>query len=116
MTKIKFKETVLGTHFYKNCPFKEVDFLKSEHHHDFTITVQTEVNHSNRDMEWIMLRIDLKKFLKLHYPVRDEIIRFAGRSCEQIAFDVESHFGKIHPNYNWKVSVTEDQIYTGGDW
>lgn len=116
VNKIEIKETVLGTHSWSNCPFDEVDFLINEHHHDFTIRVSCEVGHDDRDIEFIMLRIELKKFISFTYPVRNYIIRFGGRSCEMISNEIKEHMIKKYGDKNWKVNVSEDEVYRGGDW
>ncbi len=116
MVKIKFKDTFLGTHYWTDCPHEEVDFLKNEHHHDFVVTVQCTVNHEDRDLEWIMLRCELKKFMRDNYHSDYEIIRFEGRSCETIAAEICTYFKTKYAKHNWKVSVSEDNIYEGGEW
>ena len=114
--KIEIKEIVLGTHYWEDCPFDEVVFLRNEHHHDFTIFVSCDVEHNDRDIEFIMLRIWLKKFIKNTYMVDNEIVRFCGRSCEMISSEIKEALIKQYSDKNWKVSVSEDGIYKGGDW
>jgi 6-pyruvoyl-tetrahydropterin synthase len=116
MTKIKFREIVLGTHYFRDCPYQSVSFLKNEHHHDFIITVQCDVEKKNRELEWIMLRIFLKKIIKNNFEILNEIVRFKNRSCEMIADEIKKEFKKKYPKYNWKVSVSEDGVYEGGEW
>ncbi len=112
MRKIEFKDVFLGTHFYENCPVKEVEFLKHEHHHDFNITVSCNVTHENRDLEWIKLRVELKKFIKTKYLIKDEIVRFGGMSCESIGKDILNYFVIKYGFRNWCVKVSEDNQYT----
>lgn len=114
--KVEFKETVLGTHCWTNCPYEEVAFLKNEHHHDFTFTVSCDVEHNDRDLEFIMLRVALKKFMKGYYKIDNEIFRFGSRSCEMLSDEVCSFFEEEYGVRNWKVSVSEDGTYKGGKW
>ena len=116
MSKIKFKHTFLGTHSYSKCPFDEVGFLRNEHHHDFTIHVECSVIHDDRDLEWIMLRVELMEMVESSFEVNHKIVRFAERSCEMIAEEVKKYFVGKYGDRHWKVSVSEDETYIGGDW
>lgn len=116
MSKIKIKEVVLGTHCWENCPHEEVKFLRNEHHHDFQIFVEAEVDHDDRDIEFIKLRIWLKKYIKANYNIEHEIIRFGSRSCEMISQEITDALIKDFGDKKWKVSVSEDGTYTGGEW
>ena len=70
MARIKVKHVVLGTHNWPNADkyFPEVGFLKHEHHHDFHFYVECDVEHHDREIEFIMLRIDLMKIIEAEYP------------------------------------------------
>lgn len=114
--KIEIKDKFLGTHYWTGCPYKEVAFLKNEHHHDFYINICCEVKHNDRDIEFIMLRIWLIKFMNKFYLKENEIFRFSGRSCEMISEDIKKNLIKDFGDKNWKVSVSEDNNYKGGDW
>ena len=115
--KIEIKHTVLGTHQWSNCPHEDVSFLRNEHHHDFTIRVSTEVVHDDRDIEFIMLRIDLMQILATTFINQNYIVKFENRSCEMISNDIRKELIKRYKgNYDFKVSVSEDETYRGGDW
>ena len=92
--QIKIRDSFLGTHQWSGCPHKEVSFLKNEHAHDFIIEVQCNVSHSDRDLEFIKLRIFLKQFMKKKYKSKYEIIRFGEMSCEMISEDITKAFYK----------------------
>lgn len=111
--KIQVKHVVLGTHQWESCPLKEVEFLKHEHHHDFTIRVVTNVTHDNRMIEFIMLRISLMKILE-RYPGK-YIKRFGNSSCEMLSREI-AELLKIDYGQDFKVSVSEDDTYMGGEW
>ena len=70
MARIKVKHTVLGTHNWPGADkhFPEVGFLKHEHHHDFHFYVECGVEHHDREIEFIMLRMDLMKIIDDEYP------------------------------------------------
>ncbi len=114
--KVEIKHTVLGTHKWSACPFDEVKFLRNEHHHDFTIRVETEVKHDDREIEFIKLRIELIKFLKSGYKTINEITRFNEKSCEQISNEIKQHLEVVYPTHDFKVNVSEDEVYRGGEW
>jgi 6-pyruvoyl-tetrahydropterin synthase len=114
--KIEVKETVLGTHCWSNCPHEEVKFLQNEHHHDFTIRVSCEVEHDDRDIEFIMLRITIKKFIEEFYSIKNYIVRFGSRSCEMISNEIKDELIDRYGDKNWKVNVSEDEVYRGGNW
>jgi hypothetical protein len=116
MNKIEVREIVLGVHNWSNCPHKEVDFLTYPHHHDFVIRVSCEVDHNDRDVEFIMLRIWVKKFIKNRYNIKDEIVYFGSRSCEMISDDITKGLIETYGEKKWKVNVSEDDIQRGGQW
>ena len=120
VNKIEVKETVLGTHCWSNCPHEEVKFLQNEHHHDFTIRVSCEVTHDDRDIEFIMLRLVLKRFIWEQYanenPVDYFLVRFGLRSCEIISNEIREHLINTYGDKNWKVNVSEDDVCRGGNW
>ena len=115
--KISIKDSFLGTHNWEKCPHEEVSFLRNEHHHNFHIEIQCDVEHNDRAIEFIMLRIWLIKFMKRSYTRQNEIYRFGSRSCEMLSAEItqalNSHYGE---DFNWKVSVSEDNVYKGGNW
>jgi len=114
--KIEVKHTVLGTHQWSSCPFKEVEFLRNEHHHDFTVRAVLEVNHEDRELEFILVRIELIKAIEKLYPKKNHIVRFGERSCEMISTEIQRELYLVLGQGNFKVNVSEDETYRGGDW
>ena len=114
MARIKVKHIVLGTHNWPGAEehFPEVGFLKHEHHHDFHIYVECDVEHHDREIEFIMLRIEIMKFLDLQYD-GSYIKKFGARSCEMIASETLQYLKGIYGDRNWEVSVFEDNIQGG---
>ena len=112
--RIRVKHIVLGTHMWPEAEevFPEVGFLQHEHHHDFHVYVECNVNHHDREIEFIMLRIELMKMFDRYYD-GDYVKRFGTRSCEMIAADVRDHLKNIYGDRSWKVSVFEDDIQGG---
>jgi len=77
-TEIIVTFQVEGFHFWKNAP-DEVAFLRDNHRHIFHITAYKEVSHSDRDIEFILLKREMKK----QFPY--EPFQFGEMSCEMIA-------------------------------
>jgi len=73
--RIYVEESILGTHYWTNAP-KEVEFLSHEHHHNFHIRLECDVKHNDRELEFIMLRIWLKKYFETHNVTIYNIISF----------------------------------------
>jgi hypothetical protein len=114
MARIKVKHVVLGTHNWPDADkhFPEVGFLRHEHHHDFHIYVECDVEHHDREIEFIMLRVDIMKFLELQYD-GNYIKKFGAHSCEMIATDILDWLKGVYGDRNWEVSVFEDDIQGG---
>ena len=120
--QIKVKHIVLGTHNWPDVDkfFPEVGFLQYEHHHDFHIYVECNVTHDDREIEFIVLRLELMKIIDNTYPGQ-YIKKFGSSSCEMIGqvileqlekkYRKQKFFKKV--KRNWKVSVFEDNIQGG---
>ena len=114
MARIKVKHIVLGTHNWPDADkhFPEVGFLKHEHHHDFHFYVECDVEHHDREIEFIMLRVDLMKIIEVEYAGK-YIKKFGASSCEMLGSKVLSRLVEKYGDRNWKVSVFEDDIQGG---
>lgn len=93
---------VEGIHRWKDCPFDEVFFLRDFHRHLFHIKAYKTVTHSDRDVEFIMLKREIQDYLATMYTVQwgktitaqDRPLHlFGDRSCEMIAKDLIEKFG-----------------------
>jgi hypothetical protein len=69
-----------ATHNWPDCDIKEVYFLKFPHRHVFHIRAEKLVNHDDRDIEIIMFKDSILKFLENKYHGD-----FKFMSCEMIA-------------------------------
>lgn len=83
-----------GTHNWPSCPFDEVAYLRDPHRHVFHIKAHKPVFHDDRDVEFIMLKHKIQKFLIgkywSGYTPREEfsgtaVCEFGSMSCEMIA-------------------------------
>lgn len=71
-----------GFHRYADAP-DEVSYLRDVHRHIFNVSVQMEVFHADRELEFIMVKHQLDKFISC-LPVRVKE-NAAKMSCEMIA-------------------------------
>jgi len=90
-----------GTHNWPDCPFEEVDYLRVPHRHVFPIKAYQTVTHSDRDVEFIMLKHRIQKHFVEKYwtgwKKKEEfsgsaLCEFGAMSCEMIAQELIEHF------------------------
>jgi hypothetical protein len=67
-------------HQWSDCSLKGVEFLKYPHRHIFHICCKKEVTHDDRDIEIILLKRKINKYLNEMFPKT-----FGEMSCEMIA-------------------------------
>lgn len=99
---IKVKFDFEGFHVYKGAP-DEVAFLREIHRHIFNVHATMEVYHDDREVEFIILKRFLSKFVEQRYP--DKLVG----SCEMVA---ETIYDKLKSEYGSeryvRVEVYED--------
>ena len=83
---------VEGIHCWPECPFDEVDYLRTPHRHMFHIKAQKLVTHSDRDVEFIMLKHRIYEYLRIEYGTNFDVCLFGSRSCEMIAKELIEEF------------------------
>ena len=86
---------VEGIHQWKDCPLPEVEFLRYPHRHIFHINCEKEVFHDNRDVEFIMMKREILKYLNTQYqgiPADKGCLKFNNMSCEMIAQELLDKF------------------------
>jgi len=74
-------------HSWPGCPYDEVDFLRHPHRHVFHIRAKKPVKHTDRDVEIIMLKRAIEKYLADHWGRY-----WAQSSCEMVAQDLAETF------------------------
>lgn len=90
---VGFKFRVEGIHRWKLCPIEEVSYLRDYHRHLFHIEIESYVNHSNRDIEFIELSHKIKKYLNDRYFCKNrQCLFFDDMSCEMIADELVKRF------------------------
>ena len=110
---MKFTEQVFctlqveGTHNWPGCPFDEVSYLRDEHRHVFHIKAYKKVTHSDRDVEFIMLKHQLEHYVNWKYKNIDKVLadgsairgtnlcKFGAKSCEMIAKELIEQFDLV---------------------
>lgn len=102
-----------GYHYFPeagtNATFKtgdkyDVSHLAHKHMHYFFIKVWLEVNHSNRDVEFIQFR----RWLESLY--NENSLELDNKSCEMIAEDLFLTISQKYPGQDVKIDVAEDNI------
>lgn len=85
-----------GYHRYDGAP-NEVKYLTSTHRHLFYVKAKIEVFHDDRELEFIIVKHELQRFVNVTYP--DGLVG----SCEMIAYSIYNHIKNFFPyNGNYK--------------
>ena len=77
-----------GIHYYVNA-LEEVMFLRCPHRHIFYVEAEIEVFHNDRELEFIIVKRDLEKYLKE--------LDVSYHSCEQIAELIQTYLKNRWP-------------------
>ena len=80
----------------------DVSFLGSPHRHIFHFRVDIEVEHSNRDIEFIQF----KRWLEQLYS--SGVLELNYKSCEMMAEDLYVQIATRYPERNIKIEISED--------
>jgi hypothetical protein len=84
---------VEALHCWPGCPFDEVAYLRDPHRHMFHIKAHKTVTHSDRDVEFIMLKHEIRDYLHEQYRVHTtKVLNFGAKSCEMIAKELIERF------------------------
>lgn len=79
-----------------------VEFLQYPHRHQFHFTIELEVFHDDRDIEFILFKRELEQLFE------DGVIELNHKSCEMLARDICEYIHQTYPNRYMKVTVSED--------
>ncbi len=94
---------VEGVHNWPDCPFDEVAYLRDPHRHMFHVKAFKKVTHSDRDVEFIMLKHQiLSHFYDGYFNSTLKLFEFGPMSCEMIAKELIAKFNLS------KCEVSED--------
>jgi hypothetical protein len=79
------KLQIEGIHRWKECPLSEVKYLRDFHRHTFFIECKKEINHLNRDIEFIQFKHKIQDYFQRNYYIdKYKCCVFGGMSCEMI--------------------------------
>jgi hypothetical protein len=93
-TEVYCTVLVEGSHCWPGCPFDEVAYLRDPHRHVFYIRAYHHVTHSDRDVEFIMLKHKIQEYMKERfYDNTQRMHVFGAMSCEMIAQQLITEFG-----------------------
>lgn len=102
-TNVVINLQVAGVHQWKGCNISNVLFLANKHRHVFYVKCKKKVTHNDRDIEIIMLKEAVEKYLLSKYGITGRnICDFGNNSCEMLAEELVKEFSL---NY---CSVLED--------
>ena len=82
----------------------DVKFLAEIHRHIFWFKVDIEVEHNDRDIEFIQF----KRFCESLFSGPSQVLQLDFKSCEMISDDMASQIMKKYPARYLKISVSED--------
>ena len=95
-----------GVHCYPDAAsapeLSDVSFLGSPHRHIFHFRVDIQVEHSNRDIEFIQF----KRWLEQLYS--SGVLELNYKSCEMMAEDLYVQMATRYPDRNIKIEISED--------
>ena len=91
-----------GFHRWAAAP-KEVEFLRNWHRHKFNVRLEVNVTHTDREVEFFMLKKELEGFLFKAYEVQQFL-----DSCELIAHRVLDYFTAKTEHTPIRCEVNED--------
>ena len=84
--------------------YLDVSHLSVRHFHYFYFKVWVEVNHHNRDIEFIQLR----RWIQLQYESKS--LEMNSKSCEMLADELIEILREKYPGVGIKVDVSEENI------
>ena len=99
-----------GIHFYSAAAtsptLADVSFLGTPHRHIFWFKVGIEVQHGDRDIEFIQF----KRWLESKYDSNQNegVLQLNYRSCEMIADELALEINRRYPGRDIQITVEED--------
>lgn len=84
-----------GIHKYQDAP-EQVAFLRNEHRHLFEVSVEIEVFHNDRDIEFFILKEQIDKWIQNHYKDDNNCWYMDNMSCEAVALYLARYLCNIY--------------------
>lgn len=104
--KVIASTTYEGVHCWPEAP-EEVKYLRDPHRHIFHVVVEMRVYHDDREVEFIMLKHEVNRWLASHCD-GNGVWQMGRMSCEQVAVQIIKMLGSKYGNRYVAVSVLED--------
>lgn len=107
-TTVSIKTSFEGVHCYEDAPH-EVGYLKHLHRHMFGVSVEIEVFHDDREIEFIMLKHRVNEWLE-NKKETNYCWMMGTMSCEQVAKALHEHLCNVVPKLSERfVAITIDE-------
>lgn len=109
-TTVKCNLQFEGVHCYPEAPL-EVAYLREPHRHIFNVEVEVDVFDNDREIEFIMLGHQIKKYIKSFSHDEYGVVQLGSWSCEKVANAIAGELLDIIPKSNQRdiiVTVMED--------
>jgi hypothetical protein len=115
MSRIQVRTSFVGVHFWKDAP-DEVAFLRNLHRHVFKVSAMCEVSHTDRELEFFMVRQHIDTFIKgtfnAYHANMPDILYIGPASCEMIATMVQQMLSDVY-HRPFSVIIREDDENAG---
>ena len=108
-TSIQIETQYEGIHYYAGAP-SEVAYLRNPHRHIFVVKVEIDVYHDDRELEFIMMKHTVERWLKERLD-GNGVWQMGPMSCEQVATQLVDYLESIYctnVDRDVIVSVLED--------
>ena len=109
---IVVKVRVTGFHCWPEAP-KKVKFLASQHRHTFRIEVMVVPKHTDREVEFTLLKREIQAYLEHYYPKKYDGYDFGSRSCEMLSEELATELLQQRLQVKM-VTFSEDDEFIGG--
>lgn len=98
-----------GTHSWPECPYDDVAFLRVPHRHMFHVKAWQPVSHNDRDVEFILLKRNIERYLDSMFPDGD----LGHRSCEMLADELirEFHLSRCEVSEDGENGAISYKVY-----
>lgn len=87
-TRIVVTTRFEALHYWPDCPFEDVKFLRNPHRHVFHVIMKFPVNHNDRDREFILAKRGLEEWINQYWNKQD----LGSKSCEDLCTELLIRF------------------------
>jgi len=94
-------------HKWSECNIQKVNWLKNLHRHKVYVTVQIEVRHNDREIEFFLFKENIDSIIDNLYG-NQKLKNVGDKSMEMICDDIFTEVSKLYPGRNINVKAFED--------